>query len=792
MNTIIRLRQPPGRTYTDFAKRVGITADEHRVSADFVKAFKRLEHEKPCYAHAQGGALHWWACVVRSAFASVEADPSKMDELSLMLYDYYSTTDAWRLVDEQINDHLCRLKQVADLKIAVTSNFDSRLHSILRDLGVSQHVDFIALSASRHMMSANGGHARRGAEISLESLSEWKIQEIGYDGIEKYTKPLEYKDLISKNARKVRWRGIVGSDATLDDTTTTDEEEEPMEEEVDEEAHSSETKGDRSIEPVAGPWAPVAKCLHQSLTEANALLDVLRVLKTQYVAPLGVSLEAQYVNPPKELIEQSKCFQWVTRRRALQEAAQLMVQANGDRPRQGTQKDEDKERFFTELRLIRQDWRIRKVNNLTFGDLGYRTFGPKFHPGELFDISTQSGTSVEHGDGGSVSGSGSVLRVKVPANLMRRTTLSVTIEKDNAKSRKRTFRQRDIEFMQVDPEKSKELPWPKALKWAQDTLIFRDIFNQLVRESVHIDRICLPTDTSLVVSLYDNMLLRVEQKSRPFEDGEVKEDGIPFLNRLLRHVYLNDKSTRAARAQQFVLLQQTTLPESLDLRGPQAFTGKEIESRIRRPMPLLNRLVQISSHYHLTDQVIKTIQKYMLQHTDPQFQWKWSRCSTSYAVIAVSLMNRGFESLGKQSFHIRISDEEVVVATKESQQIHCERDMKQLRNTVYIIGANHLLNSVALLSRSYAWQILHANNNAYAENGIPAPTLYLCNQNGTKVMFLQFLTNGQPPVVHIKKNVPGEDPLAQGKNTFVQLNSARIAGSSFLRKMDSVFAIFRN
>jgi hypothetical protein len=28
--------------------------------------------------------------------------------------------------------------------------------------------------------------------------------------------------------------------------------------------------------------------------------------------------------------------------------------------------------------------------------------------------------------------------------------------------------------------------------------------------------------------------------------------------------------------------------------------------------------VQISSHYHLADQVIKTIQKYMLQHPDPQ------------------------------------------------------------------------------------------------------------------------------------------------------------------------------
>ena len=73
MNTIIRLRQPPGRTYAELAKRVGITADEQRLSADFVKAFKRLEQEKPCYAHGQGGALHWWTCVVRSAFASVSA-----------------------------------------------------------------------------------------------------------------------------------------------------------------------------------------------------------------------------------------------------------------------------------------------------------------------------------------------------------------------------------------------------------------------------------------------------------------------------------------------------------------------------------------------------------------------------------------------------------------------------------------------------------------------------------------------------------------------------------------------
>lgn len=73
MNTIVHLREPIGRTYTELARQLGITADAQRVTADFLKAFKRLETEKPCYAHANGGALHWWTCVVKEAFASVRS-----------------------------------------------------------------------------------------------------------------------------------------------------------------------------------------------------------------------------------------------------------------------------------------------------------------------------------------------------------------------------------------------------------------------------------------------------------------------------------------------------------------------------------------------------------------------------------------------------------------------------------------------------------------------------------------------------------------------------------------------
>lgn len=39
------------------------------------------------------------------------------------------------------------------------------------------------------------------------------------------------------------------------------------------------------------------------------------------------------------------------------------------------------------------------------------------------------------------------------------------------------------------------------------------------------------------------------------------------------------------------------------------------------------------------------------------------------------------------------------------------------------------------MSKTYAWQILHANNNAFNEDGNPAPTFYSCNQNASKYFF---------------------------------------------------------
>ena len=98
----------------------------------------------------------------------------------------------------------------------------------------------------------------KGVEICVEALNEWKIKEIGYDGVEKYAEPMRFRELLTENAHLVNWRRLVGSDATLDVSGSGVVKEETSEEG---EEIEQEKREERSEKPTAGPWAAVARNL---------------------------------------------------------------------------------------------------------------------------------------------------------------------------------------------------------------------------------------------------------------------------------------------------------------------------------------------------------------------------------------------------------------------------------------------------------------------------------------------------------------------------------------------------
>lgn len=133
----------------------------------------------------------------------------------------------------------------------------------------------------------------------------------------------------------------------------------------------------------------------------------------------------------------------------------------------------------------------------------------------------------------------------------------------------------------TDAKTSRKFHWEKAVAWAQESLICKDIFNQLVRESAaDPEQICMATsDDCLLVSIAGDWTLKVERRFFPFEErADIRAGGIAYLNRTLEEMFVADQLKSPVRSQQFIHLPQSAHPENLDMRGPQALTSEEVES----------------------------------------------------------------------------------------------------------------------------------------------------------------------------------------------------------------------
>lgn len=81
-----------------------------------------------------------------------------------------------------------------------------------------------------------------------------------------FFRPLEFKELVSKNAQNIDWNSIVGKDASFDQNDDEDDISTNIKKESDNAEDSNLVKSQKNttqkiakIEPVAGPWATVAK-----------------------------------------------------------------------------------------------------------------------------------------------------------------------------------------------------------------------------------------------------------------------------------------------------------------------------------------------------------------------------------------------------------------------------------------------------------------------------------------------------------------------------------------------------
>ncbi len=136
--TLFRVRGSVGAVYSELAARHGVQAPHDQVEQRFVSAFRRKSAEGIAPQDTidpEVAEKRWWREIVQEVFSDRMSEAT-MDSYFHDVFEHFRTAAAWEVYPDtsrSLEDLRSR-----GLRLAVVSNFDSRLFDILENLEIGR------------------------------------------------------------------------------------------------------------------------------------------------------------------------------------------------------------------------------------------------------------------------------------------------------------------------------------------------------------------------------------------------------------------------------------------------------------------------------------------------------------------------------------------------------------------------------------------------------------------------------------------------------------------------------
>jgi putative hydrolase of the HAD superfamily len=149
VGTLFGVRDSVGDIYSQVASQHGVTAAPEALNQHFYAAFRNAP---PCTFPGVVGAdipqreYQWWREINRQTFtaAGLWEEFRDFDAFFQDLYQYFATPAAWYVYPDVIP--ALKQWQQSGVQLGILSNFDSRLYTVLKVLGLSPYFSTITIS----------------------------------------------------------------------------------------------------------------------------------------------------------------------------------------------------------------------------------------------------------------------------------------------------------------------------------------------------------------------------------------------------------------------------------------------------------------------------------------------------------------------------------------------------------------------------------------------------------------------------------------------------------------------
>ncbi len=145
-NTLLRVYPSVGIIYSEVAQHFGANLSPEAVEESFKKIWSKMN---PLVSN-QGQRLtyekerDWWKFIVNEVFRG-HVEFKDFDAFFHHLYERFAETASWRLYDEVVT--VLQVLKERGYRLAVISNWDSRLPSLLDELKISDYFETVVVSA---------------------------------------------------------------------------------------------------------------------------------------------------------------------------------------------------------------------------------------------------------------------------------------------------------------------------------------------------------------------------------------------------------------------------------------------------------------------------------------------------------------------------------------------------------------------------------------------------------------------------------------------------------------------